>query len=81
MIAADKDALKWFIGEGDLVEWKANADGSVKITDGAFEIKGVKEGETVLEVRAIYRQNGKEYTAAVLLPVTVAPPAAPGGEG
>ena len=82
VIAADKDALKWFIGEGDLVEWKANADGSLKLNDdGSFTLTGIKPGTAELPVTATYTLNGMEYTAATLLRVTVTQPETGGETG
>ena len=76
-ITADPSALRLDIKDSEFVTWEFNSYESVKIENGAFKLKGVREGKTDLEISATYKLNDRDYTAKTHLPVTILPPPTP----
>ena len=76
-ITADPSALRLDIKDSEFVTWEPNQDESVKIENGAFKLRGVREGKTDLEISATYKLNNRDYTAKTHLPVTILPPPTP----
>ena len=76
-ITADPSALRLDIKDSEFVTWEFNPDDSVKIENGAFKLRGVREGKTDLEISVTYKLNGRDYTAKTHLPVTILPPPTP----
>ena len=76
-ITADPSALRLDIKDSEFVTWEFNSDESVKIENGAFKLRGVREGKTDLEISATYKLNDRDYTAKTHLPVTILPPPTP----
>ena len=80
-IMADPSALRLDIKDSEFVTWELNSDESVKIENGAFKLRGVREGKTDLEISATYKLNDRDYTAKTHLPVTILPPPTPSETG
>ena len=76
-ITADPSALRLDIKDSEFVTWEFNSGESVKIENGAFKLRGVREGKTDLEISVTYKLNGRDYTAKTHLPVTILPPPTP----
>lgn len=76
-IKADPSALRLDIKDSEFVTWEPNPDESVKIENGAFKLRGVREGKTDLEISVTYKLNNRDYTATTYLPVTILPPPTP----
>ena len=76
-ITADPSALRLDIKDSEFVTWEFNQDESVKIENGAFKLRGVREGKTDLEISVTYKLNDRDYTAKTHLPVTILPPPTP----
>ena len=76
-ITADPSALRLDIKDSEFVTWEFNSGESVKIENGAFKLRGVREGKTDLEISVTYKLNDRDYTAKTHLPVTILPPPTP----
>ena len=76
-ITADPSALRLDIKDSEFVTWEFNSAESVKIENGAFKLRGVREGKTDLEISVTYKLNDRDYTAKTHLPVTILPPPTP----